>query len=268
MKCTNCGFENTEQAIFCEGCGERIKKVTYCKFCGNPLTGLEVYCARCGRDKDGNEKKALEQLKKAIEKMPEIKPEYKETIKENSQKLDLKRGKILTLVSELFLSIFLFVDWIKIEAVENLQELAAYFFDYGYSVETEFSPISFFSKVIKLNDLMDSSGLFAICIVFLLGAASIIIAFGSSAYFLLSKKKEWVLPFQIGCAIDAAFSALIIIGKIYLNSELSEMVDDVFSGFISLTILPYFCLIASIFLLAKGIAIFQEMDRRERNEVQ
>src|SRR5215813_14101337 len=46
MRCGSCGFENPEQAKFCEECG--IKLVRVCPSCGQQVRPTAKFCGKCG----------------------------------------------------------------------------------------------------------------------------------------------------------------------------------------------------------------------------
>ena len=54
MKCNKCGFENNDDAKFCNWCGEKIiieeekKEENKCPICGSANTADAKYCAVCG----------------------------------------------------------------------------------------------------------------------------------------------------------------------------------------------------------------------------
>ena len=58
MKCPNCGNKIVEGSLFCENCGSKIpepdqrkvKKGSFCPFCGAWNEGDDRFCAECGRD--------------------------------------------------------------------------------------------------------------------------------------------------------------------------------------------------------------------------
>ncbi len=58
MKCPNCTFENTDDARFCENCGQPLERV--CPNCGNPIEGSPKFCKHCGHKLAGEPAKARE----------------------------------------------------------------------------------------------------------------------------------------------------------------------------------------------------------------
>lgn len=48
MKCTSCSHENNATALFCENCGNPMRRS--CPACGESVTASAKFCANCGRD--------------------------------------------------------------------------------------------------------------------------------------------------------------------------------------------------------------------------
>src|SRR5262249_40565795 len=46
MRCASCGFENPEQAKFCEECGTTLVRV--CPSCGQQVRPTAKFCGQCG----------------------------------------------------------------------------------------------------------------------------------------------------------------------------------------------------------------------------
>mgnify|MGYP001820195989 CR=1 FL=1 len=46
MRCDNCGFENPEDANFCQNCGQSLQRV--CPTCGTPNAAIANFCKNCG----------------------------------------------------------------------------------------------------------------------------------------------------------------------------------------------------------------------------
>jgi RNA polymerase subunit RPABC4/transcription elongation factor Spt4 len=51
--CQNCNKESSDDAIFCNHCGQRLKKQIACKNCGELNKQDALYCVKCGRRLDG-----------------------------------------------------------------------------------------------------------------------------------------------------------------------------------------------------------------------
>ena len=51
MKCTNCGYANTDGAKFCENCGRPLER--HCPNCGNPVSASAKFCGNCGFNLSG-----------------------------------------------------------------------------------------------------------------------------------------------------------------------------------------------------------------------
>ena len=52
MKCTICGFDNTDKSKFCKKCGtkfEKLSNVIFCRFCGKKAVLGTLYCTDCGK---------------------------------------------------------------------------------------------------------------------------------------------------------------------------------------------------------------------------
>ena len=52
MKCSVCGSDNPEQAVFCKHCGKRLDGFVQCKSCGQ-FVPQEIFCINCGQRLDG-----------------------------------------------------------------------------------------------------------------------------------------------------------------------------------------------------------------------
>jgi class 3 adenylate cyclase len=48
MKCSNCGFENIEEALFCNKCGGKLE--SKCQQCGQSNPPGSLFCNKCGND--------------------------------------------------------------------------------------------------------------------------------------------------------------------------------------------------------------------------
>ncbi len=48
MKCSRCGFENSNQSNFCTNCGDQLHADLFCRHCGNELPPKSKYCLYCG----------------------------------------------------------------------------------------------------------------------------------------------------------------------------------------------------------------------------
>ncbi len=72
MKCLNCGFENTEDAVFCENCGKKIENICpNCKY-GNRVGAK--FCRKCGT------KLSKETSKESIPIIPTMPEELSEKV--------------------------------------------------------------------------------------------------------------------------------------------------------------------------------------------
>ena len=56
MKCPKCGFENQDDAVFCEECGHKLDEKLTCPSCGAELREGAKFCVKCGAkiDSDNN----------------------------------------------------------------------------------------------------------------------------------------------------------------------------------------------------------------------
>lgn len=59
MKCSKCGFENSNDNKFCVQCGELLEdnqnETTYCIYCGAENPTSNKYCVTCGKNLSVNE---------------------------------------------------------------------------------------------------------------------------------------------------------------------------------------------------------------------
>ena len=54
MKCLECGFENSDDAIFCEECGAKFPRKKECPDCHAVVASHAKFCRMCGRRFGGN----------------------------------------------------------------------------------------------------------------------------------------------------------------------------------------------------------------------
>lgn len=73
-RCSNCGAENTDEAIFCQKCGGKMTPKDICPRCGCVTVPDQLFCSHCGTRLQGNETEPKPEAAtsvKAAEKEPE-----------------------------------------------------------------------------------------------------------------------------------------------------------------------------------------------------
>jgi len=88
MKCSSCGFENTEDALFCSKCGTKIELI--CPECEASLTPDSIFCNKCGHNLTQPSPPTPKELtfEEKLEKIQKYLP------KDLTEKILSQRGKI------------------------------------------------------------------------------------------------------------------------------------------------------------------------------
>lgn len=259
MKCENCGFENVNDAIFCENCGKRVKSITYCKFCGKPLTGLEEYCAGCNRDKDGNVRNAFQQVKKAMDAIPEIKTESVKHMG-TAMKTDNTQERIVIIGISAIMIFLMLTKWIRINALSELQSVAESVFGYGFTMDNEFSLFKLGMTSLNYYKAMGADApqeLLAIGLIATGVTALIIIVFIGAIIKAFGEEDDAYLFLQIGSAVTSILIVCVILGTHFINAAAIEGSDGLVPEFMTVMFPPYALIIIAVALFLKGISVIR-----------
>jgi uncharacterized membrane protein YvbJ len=108
MKCPNCGYQNDEDAGYCEKCGTELLQI--CQVCGAPIKPGSSFCKKCGSPVTSvRQSNNISQLKSMQQAAPN---EIKDKLKDISGTLEGQRKPVTILFTDIVGSTSLAENWI------------------------------------------------------------------------------------------------------------------------------------------------------------
>lgn len=108
-KCQSCGYENTDDSLFCAECGTKLQEKLvqrFCQHCGSEVAEGSMFCGNCGKPLQSLEEKITSQV---VEEKPPVEPA---PVKEQQQKKNMIPIIVIAVICVVAIIIGVGVFWV------------------------------------------------------------------------------------------------------------------------------------------------------------
>lgn len=251
--CPNCGGENLPDAIFCQKCAARIVPVEYCRFCGGEMSPIEKCCKVCKRDKDGKinnviQDKIKEGYQGVVNSAQKASAAVKKTsasVAENKQSTFLLQGA--TILVAVVMIICLLSKWITIKYVGWL----------GISGEYNVFDLIGLMEDLKYMGATDEAGGFIFLSILCIAVTGFAVLYWvlSAIKSLGSNSEMYDHKYEHLCTANGVtmiITVIVICLSIWLNARVKEESYSIVDSIIQVNTGVYVACILSIFMFVYG----------------
>ncbi len=232
-KCGNCGETLQKGSAFCAACGARQMPNTFCRFCGAEKMPLEQYCPNCKRDNNGNQKG--------------INPFTGGGGAQTPKPLPLK--KIAVAAVSLLFVILLLCNWFHVEALSY------------FSTKSDFSVFQLNKTITQIQNFtsgfgMSNSGIGGLKflgVILVIAFVANIVLYCVAVYFAFMVPVRFQKMFTLALYVSMALFLVMLLAVILINEK---------AGFdmASLTAAPVLLLIGALAMRIFGMRYLEQLE--------